>query len=122
MPTVGFFKLGAEFAPVKSLGRGGSGHRLVDSRLHATQTAHVHVGLGIFDHGEDLVGMLENPVLDVHPTTLGVLLLTADRLGVAEVLRVLSLVAVEILVVEKIGRFGQNAQSSLRRGFQPLRD
>ncbi|SBO42923.1 protein of unknown function [Cyanobium sp. NIES-981] len=102
VPAVGLLELGPQLAPVDALGGGGGGHRLVDAGFHAPQTAHVHVGLGIFDHREDLLGVLQHPVLNVHAAALGVLLLAADRLGVAEVVGELALVVLEVGVVQQI--------------------
>ena len=64
------------------------------------------MGLGVFDHREDLVGVLQYPVLDVHAAALGVLLFAADRLGVAEVVGEGALVVLEVGVVEQVGGLG----------------
>ena len=106
MPAIRFLELGTQLGPIQTFGCSGCRHRFIDAGLHSTQTAHVDMGLGVFDHGEDLVGVLKNPVLDVHATAFGILLFTADRLGVTEVLGELLLVMEEVLVVEQVAGLG----------------
>jgi hypothetical protein len=89
-----------EFFVINSLALAHLSKHILNSRHHSLQTAEVHVGTGI-KLGEDLIGVLLNLVLDVHLSSLLVVLFTRKCVVKTEVIGELFLGGLEFIVVEK---------------------
>ena len=91
VPAVVFLHLLAEFGPVNAVLLGSHAHTLIDTAFHALEPAHIGMGIGLLHEIPKLVGMLTNPVLNIHAAPLRVLLLAADGVGQSEVIGILLL-------------------------------
>jgi hypothetical protein len=96
---VGFESLEPLFV-VKSLGFGNILEHFLDSRHHSLEAAEVHVGT-VLKLCENLIGIFFDLVLDVHLSSLLVLLFTGEGIVQTEVGRELCLGGLELVVVEE---------------------
>jgi len=88
------------FVVVKSLIGSNSLEHVLDSWHHSLQTAEVDVST-VVELGKDLISVFLNLVLDVHLSSLLVLLFTAEGVVDAEVLGVLLLGFLEFVIVQE---------------------
>jgi len=98
-----------EFIVVHSLGLTDSGKHILNSRHHSLQTAEVHVGT-ILKLLEDLIGVLLNLVLDVHLSSVLVLLFTRKGVVETEVFGVLLLGKLEFVIIKEGIRVGNSKE------------
>ena len=89
-----------EFIVINSLTLTNSLKHILNSRHHSLQTAEVHVGT-IVKLLKDLIGILLNLVLDVHLSSVLVLLFTGKSVVKTEVLGEFLLGGLEFIVVEE---------------------
>mmetsp|Transcript_70254 Transcript_70254/g.86199 ORF Transcript_70254/g.86199 Transcript_70254/m.86199 type:complete len:401 (-) Transcript_70254:53-1255(-) len=93
----GLCKLG----PHNAVLLGNRAEALSHATLHALQAAHVDMGLFILHHLPELFSILGHLCLDVHLLSSCVLVLTAHRIVVFELIRVLLLVGLMLIIVQQ---------------------
>jgi len=98
-----------EFIVVNSLALANSSKHILDSGHHSLQTAKVHVGT-VIKLGEDLISILLNLVLDVHLSSILVLLFTGKGIVNTEVFGVLLLGKLEFVIVKEGIRVGNSEE------------
>lgn len=109
MPLLGLLKSLEPLVVRNSLLLTDSLEHVLDSRHHSLKSAEVDVGTGV-KLVEDLVGVLLDLILNVHLSSLLVLLLTAEGVVETEVVGVTGLRVLELVVVKEGVRVGNSEE------------
>ena len=100
VPLLVLLELLAPLVVVDVLACGDSLEHILDTRHHSLKTTEVDVGT-VFELGENFVGVFLDLVLDVHLSSLGVILFTGKSVVDTEVFREGLLGGLEFVIVEK---------------------
>jgi len=100
MPLLGLLKSLNPLIIINTLGLANLSKHILDARHHTLQSTEIHVCARV-QLGKDLIGIFLNLVLDVHLSTLLVLLFTREGIVQTEVIGEASLGILEFIIVKE---------------------
>jgi len=110
VPLAGLLELVKLLIPVHALGLSNTLEHVKNTRHHTLETAEVHVGTLVKQHAEHLIRVLLHLVLNIHLSTLLVILLTGDGIVKLEVVGMRLEHCLPLIIVKEVVGVGHTKE------------